>query len=140
VTTGQLCQLHRPPQVSPPLVSGVNHTNHHWSMTPLTSGKCLIRPLSIVQSSVAEPHPVPHTVPHSDLVQYPNLVLHPVPHTVPHPNPVSHLIWFVIQIWFQKQKRILNWIWFNFWFCIQIQFCIRIQFPNRIWFNFRFRI
>jgi hypothetical protein len=75
LTTGQQFQCHRPP-----LVSGVNDTADH---------------LSIEQSSVVEPHPVPHTVP--DPVPYPDPVLHPdpVPHPVPqsvlHLDPVPHM-------------------------------------------------
>jgi hypothetical protein len=55
------------------LVRGVIDTAHHWSMVA-----------SSLQSSVAEPHRVPHTVLHPDPVLYPDPVLHLVPHTVPH--------------------------------------------------------
>jgi hypothetical protein len=64
--------------VASSLVSGVNDTADH---------------LSIVQSSVAEPHPVPHMVPHLDPVSEPDpdAELDPVRHPdlVPKLDPVS---------------------------------------------------
>jgi hypothetical protein len=47
--------------------------------------------LSIVQSSVAKPHPVPLTILHPDPVLYLDPVSHPVPHPVPDLYRVQHL-------------------------------------------------